>query len=323
MLVGAESDEADRRHPVDILVTLSTFSAQSDKPLRLLEQSGFTFRTNPYGRRMKPGEVIELGRDCRGLVAGVEPYTAETLAQFPNLRCISRCGVGIDSIDLTEAKRRGIAVLNTPDEPIAAVAELALTMILALLRQLPKVDSLMHEHKWQRVTGRLLTGKTVGIIGLGRIGRQVVELVQPFGATVISVEPYPDGDWVTAHDVELVDLPALLARADIVSLHASTAREHPLHLGAAELAQMKRGAWLINMARGDMVDDEALHKALTSGRLSGAGLDVFPQEPYHGPLCDNPRAILSPHQATLTLETRVAMETHAAQNLVHYLQTKV
>lgn len=308
---------------VDILVTLSTFSAQSDEPLKLLEQSGFTFRTNPYGRRMKSGEVIELGHNCRGLVAGVEPYAAETLAQLPNLRCISRCGVGIDSIDLAEAKRRGITVLNTPDEPIAAVAELTLAMMLALLRQLPRVDSLTHERKWQRVTGRLLMGKTVGIVGLGRIGRRVAELVQPFGATVIGVEPCPDGDWVAAHDVELMDLPTLLARADIVSLHASTASKHPLRLGAAELAQMKQGAWLINLARGDMVDDEALCEALASGQLSGAGLDVFPQEPYHGPLCDNPRAILSPHQATLTLETRVAMEVHAVQNVVHYLRTEV
>jgi len=308
---------------VDILVTLSTFSAQSDEPLNLLEQSGFTFRTNPYGRRMKSGEVIELGHNCRGLVAGVEPYTAETLAQLPNLRCISRCGAGIDSIDMAEAKRRGIAVLNTPDEPITAVAELTLAMMLALLRQLPRVDSLTHEHKWQRVTGRLLMGKTVGIVGLGRIGRRVAELVQPFGATVIGVEPCPDGDWVAAHDVELMDLPTLLARADIVSLHASTASKHPLRLGAAELAQMKPGAWLINLARGDMVDDEALSEALTSDQLSGAGLDVFPQEPYHGPLCDNPRAILSPHQATLTLETRVAMEAHAVQNVVHYLRTEV
>jgi D-3-phosphoglycerate dehydrogenase len=308
---------------VDILVTLSTFGAHSDEPIRLLEQSGFTFRTNPYGRRMKPSEVIELGCNCRALVSGVEPYTAETLAQLPNLRCISRCGVGIDSIDLAEAKRRGIAVLNTPDEPTAAVAELTLAMMLALLRQLPKVDSLMHQCKWQRVMGHLLAGKTVGIIGLGRIGRRVAELVQALGATVIGVEPYPDGDWVAARGVELMDLPALLARADIVSLHASTAPEHPLRLGVAELAQMKQGAWLVNMARGDMVDDEALCEALASGRLSGAGLDVLPQEPYCGPLCDNPCAILSPHQATLTLETRVAMEVRAVENVVRYLQTKV
>lgn len=305
---------------IDILVTLSTFGAYSQEPLRLLGQSRFTFRTNPYGRRMAPEEVVELGRNCRGLVAGVEQYTAETLVQLPNLHCISRCGAGIDNIDLAEAKRRGIAVLNTPDEPTAAVAELTLAMMLALLRQLPKVDSLTRERKWQRVTGQLLAGKTVGIIGLGRIGRRVAELLQAFGATVIAVEPYPDSDWLRARGVELLELPTLLARADIVSIHASKSSEHPLRLGAAELVQMKQGAWLINVARGDMVDDVALSEALASGRLSGAGLNMFPQEPYRGPLCDSDRAILSPHQATLIPETRAAMEIRAAENVVRYLR---
>ncbi len=305
---------------VDILVTLSTFSVDSDEPLRLLKESGFTFRTNPYGRRMKSEEVVELGRNCRGVVASVERYTAETLSQMPNLRCISRSGVGVDNIDLEEAKRRGIAVLNTPNEPTTAVAELTLTIMLGLMRQLPKMDSLMHGRKWERVTGHLLAGKTIGIIGLGRIGQRVAELLRAFGATAIGVEPYPDTEWAQRFGVEFVDLPTLLARADIVSLHASGTRQHPLCLGAAEFAQMKRGAWVVNMARGNMVDDISLNEALTSGHLSGAGLDVFPEEPYRGPLCDNDRVILSPHQATLTVETRVAMETRAVQNVVQFLR---
>ena len=308
---------------VDILVTLSTFAADSEEPLRLLKQSGFTFQTNPYGRRMEPSEVAKLGRSCRGLVAGVELYTAETLAHLPNLRCISRCGAGIDSIDLTAAQRRRIAVLNTPDEPVAAVAEMTLAMMLGLLRQLPRLDALTRGRIWQRVTGNLLAGKTVGIIGLGRIGKRVAELVQAFGAVVIGAELWPDLTWMRARAIELVDLAQLLAHADIVSIHASTSNGHALHVGAEELVQMKQGAWLINMARGDMVDETALNEALASGRLSGVGLDVFPQEPYRGPLCDSDRVILSPHQATLTVETRVAMETRAVGNVVQFLRNEV
>jgi len=305
---------------VDILVTLSTFSTDSEEPLRLLKESSFTFRTNPYGRRMEPGEVVELGRRSRGLVAGVERYTADTLSRLPKLQCISRSGSGIDNIDLVEAERRGIAVLNTADEPTAAVAELTLAMMLALLRQLPRLDLLMHERKWERLTGHLLAGKMVGIIGLGRVGRRVTELVQAFGAIAVGTDPYPDAEWARAHDVELLELPDLLACADIVSIHASTSSNYPLCLGAAELAQMKRGAWLINMARGDMVGDTALSEALASGWISGAALDVFPQEPYLGPLCNSDRVILSPHQATLTVETRTSMETRAVKNLVQYLR---
>jgi len=306
---------------VDILVTLSTFGANSHEPLRLLQESGFTFRTNPYGRRLEPHEVVELGRSCRGVVAGVEQYSAQTLSQLPNLCCISRAGVGIDSIDVAEASRRGIAVLTTPDEPTIAVAELTLTMMLALLRQLPKVDSLMHRRKWERVTGHLLAGKTVGIIGLGRIGRRVAELVQAFGAIVIGVDPYPDRDWAGVRRIDLVDLPTLLAHADIVSIHASVSNEFPLRFGAAEFGRLKRGAWLINMARADFVDDRALQEAVESGRLSGVALDVFAEEPYGGPLCDSDRVILSPHQATLTVETRVAMEVRAVTNLLDHLRT--
>lgn len=304
----------------DILVTLSTFGAQSDEPLKLLDKNGFTYRINPSGRRMEPQEVVEMGRNCRGLVAGVEKYTAETMARLPNLRCISRCGVGIDNIDLAEAQRRGIAVLNTPDEPVIAVAELTLSMILALLRRLPAVNSLTRSRKWKRITGSLLMGKTVGLIGLGRIGQRVTELLRPFGAKVIGVDPYHDKAWAGERGILLRDLPGLLREADIVSIHAAASPEHPLRIGAQELSQMKAGSWLLNLSRGDMVDDVALKAALDSGRLSGAGLDVFPLEPYTGCLCDSDRVILTPHQATLTEETRSAMETHAVQNLVDYLQ---
>jgi D-3-phosphoglycerate dehydrogenase len=306
----------------DILVTLSTFGAQSDEPIKLLEESGFTFRTNPYGRRIQPKEVVELGGECRGLVAGVEIYASETMAQLPNLRCISRCGVGIDNIDLAEAERRGITVLNTPDEPITAVAELTLTMILSLLRQLPRVDSLTRARKWQRVTGNLLQGKRVGIIGLGRIGRRVVELLQAFEANVVGVDPHPDSEWARTRGVELIGLQALLAHSDIISIHASTSSETPVRLRKEEMGAMKQGAYLINTSRGDMVDDVALFEALDAGWLSGAALDVFPEEPYRGPLCDSDRVILFPHQATLTLETRVAMEINAVKNVVQCLRNQ-
>jgi D-3-phosphoglycerate dehydrogenase len=303
----------------DILVTLSTFGAESDEPERLLTESGLTYFINTSGKRMEPREVVEWGRRCRGLVAGVEEYTAETMAEMPNLRCISRCGVGIDNIDLADAERRGITVLNTPEEPVIAVAEWALSVILALLRRLPAVNSLTCSRKWQRVTGNLLMGKTVGLIGLGRIGRRVAELVQAFGAMVIGTDPCADEAWARGRGVGLMDLPGLLHEADIVSIHAAHSAEHPFRLGAKELSQMKQGAWLINVSRGDMVDDVALKEALDTGKLAGAGLDVFPEEPYRGGLCDSDRVILTPHQATLTMETRAAMETHAVQNLVEFL----
>ena len=303
-----------------VFVTLSTFGAESGEPERLLESSGFTYAVNSFGRRMEPLEVVERARDSIGLIAGVEKYDAATLARLPQLKCISRCGVGIDNIETPAAERLGIGILNTPDEPTVAVAEHVLSLILGLLKRQPVVDGLMHRRQWQRVTGNLLAGKVVGIIGLGRIGRRVAELVSAFGAKVIAVEPRPDTGWAGTWGVDLTDLRQLLARADIVSIHVSTSADSRFCLGKEELAMMKPGSWLVNTARGDMVDEAALVAALESGRLSGAGLDVFTSEPYAGPLCDNDRVILSPHQATLTFETRAAMETRAVENLLRYLR---
>jgi len=304
----------------DILVTLSTFGEHSGEPIQMLEQSCLSFRLNALGRRMKPDEVVEAGHRCRGLIVGVENYSDKTLSRMPDLKCISRCGTGIDNIDLKAAEHRGIAILNTPDEPPIAVAELTIAMMLSLMRRLPEVDALMHSKQWLRIPGNLLYGKTIGIIGLGRIGKRVAELVAAFESKVIGFDPYPDEAWLRRNAVEHVHLRELLGRSDIVSIHASHLGTRSLFLGDSEILQMKQGAWLINMARGDMCDDEALHRAVASNRLSGAGLDVYPNEPYSGPLCENKRVILSPHQATLAVETRVAMETHAVKNLLDYLQ---
>jgi D-3-phosphoglycerate dehydrogenase / 2-oxoglutarate reductase len=302
-----------------IVVTLSTFSAESPEPLRLLEASGRGFRVNPHGRRLSPPEVIELADGAAAVIAGVEPYDAATLAALPALRCISRCGAGVDNVDLQEAARRGIRVLNTPDAPTDAVAELAIGMMLGLLRLLPETTADMRRGVWQRRTGRLLAERVVGIVGLGRIGRRVVDLLRPFRVQVLGCDPHPDPAWAAAAGVRMVSLPELLAGSDIVALHAAGSRETPLRIGPSEIAAMRPGAYLLNLARGSMVDDVAVAAALESGRLAGAAFDVFPEEPYAGPLCRSPRTILSPHQATLTVETRAAMEVGAVRNALEFL----
>lgn len=304
----------------DILVTLSTFGEYSNVPIRLLEESPFSYEMNNSECRISPDQVVEMGGRCIGFISGVEKYTEETMSKLPELRCISRCGTGIDNIDLNYAQKKSIAILNTPDVPTDAVSEFTLAMILALLRRLTEVNDHMRQRKWQRIPGRLLSGKTVGIIGLGRIGRRVAELAMAFNARVIGVDPHPDVKWLTRHGVEILDLPDLLRRSDIVTIHAAGASEMPLLLRTAEFAAMKKGALLINMARGEMIDDGALFDAIDTGHLGGVGLDVYPSEPYTGQLCGHPKAILSPHQATLTIETRISMETEAVKNLVEHLK---
>lgn len=302
-----------------VVVTLSTFAAHGRAPLELLERSGHAFRLNTTGARITRELLAELGADATAVVAGVEPYDAAMLARLPRLRCIARCGVGTDSIDHDAARERGIAILNTPDSPTDAVAELALTMMLALSRDLVRQTALMHYRRWERVEARLLRGKRVGILGLGRIGRRVAELLRPFGADLLGTDPLADEAWVRTTDVRLVGLEELLSQADVLTVHAAGTARNPLRLGRAELARLPQRAIVVNLSRGGVVDETALLEALRSGRLAGAGLDVYSDEPYRGPLCDLDNVILTPHAATLTVETRLAMETEAVSRLLDHL----
>jgi D-3-phosphoglycerate dehydrogenase len=302
-----------------IFVTLSTFAEYDQQPLEMLHASGVPFRVHGSGKRITTAELVAAGQEATVVIAGVEPYDRDTLARLPHLRCISRCGVGVDAIDLVAARERGVAVVNTPDAPVAAVAELAVTMMLALSRNLPRQAFAAQAREWTRLEAHLLGGRRVGIVGLGRIGRRVATLVRAFGSEVWAVDPAADGAWCAAHEVRPVPLEELLAGCDIVSIHAARSAAAPFTLGAAEMNRMRAGAILINLGRGDMVDELALHAALVSGHLFGAGLDVYPEEPYRGPLCDLPNVVLTPHSATLTVETRSEMERGCVRNALDFL----
>lgn len=306
-----------------IFVTLSTFAEYDRAPLRLLEESGIAFKLNLSKRRITREELLRDGRDATVVIAGVEPYDAQVLEQIPSLRCISRCGAGTDAIDLPAARARGIAILNTPDVPTQAVAELALSMILSLSRNLHRQANLMAARDWTRLESHLIWGRRVGVLGLGRIGKRVTELLTAFGAIVSAFDPYPDAAWAAVHGVPVVSLEELLSGNDVISLHAAGSPQYPLRLGAAEFARMKRGALVVNLARGSMIDEEALLEALISGHLGGAGLDVFREEPYRGPLCDVDSVILTPHSATLAVETRVAMEVECVDKAIRFVRGEI
>lgn len=302
-----------------IFIALSTFADYDSAPLDLLRRSPFEVVLNPLRRRLTRDEVVELAAGAVGVVAGVEPYDAGVIERLPALRCISRCGAGTDNIALDAAARRGIIVCNTPAVVIEPVAELTVGMMLDLLRGLSMHTVWMRARRWEKRAGRLLAGSTVGIIGLGRIGRRVSELVLAFGGGVIGADPAADPAWADARGVEIVGLDDLLARADIVSLHLSIRPDAPFRVDAGVIARMRRGALLINVARGTLVDEDALYRALIDGRLGGAALDVFPEEPYRGALCDLENVVLTPHLATLTVESRTTMELEAARNLLDAL----
>ena len=298
----------------DIYVTLSTFGESGSEPIRLLERSGLKFGVNQTGKRPSAQEVLQNCCEAKVLIAGVEMYNQENLSHFKQLKCISRCGVGTENIDKVAAESLGIKILNTPDEPVQAVAEHTVTLMLALLRKLTALDRDTKAGKWKRHTGNLLQGKVVGLVGYGRIGKRVACLLHPFGTEILAYDPATRVEGPTRM---MRNVDELLAKADIVSLHCSPGT---VFIAQQEFLKMKKGSWLINTARGDLVDDGALAEALESGHLAGAALDVFPQEPYSGVLLSNEKVILTPHQATLTQETRLAMEIAATQNAIKFIK---
>jgi D-3-phosphoglycerate dehydrogenase len=302
-----------------VAVSTSSFGRHDPRPLTRLRAAGYEVRLNPHGRRLACREVIELLRDAVGLIAGTERLDREVLEAAPGLRAIVRCGSGLDNVDLEAAAARGISVGRTPEAPAEAVAELALAGILALLRHLAAADRTLRAGEWRKPMGRLLRGKTVGLVGLGRVGRRLVELLAPFGCSILAVDPEPDQAFAARHGVDWVDLETLLARADVVSLHPAPPPGAGPLLGRERLALLRAEAILVNTARGGLVDETALYDLLAAGKLAGAYLDVFADEPYQGPLRDLPQVLLSPHIGSYAVEARARMEDEAAGRLIEAL----
>jgi D-3-phosphoglycerate dehydrogenase / 2-oxoglutarate reductase len=301
---------------IKILISTSSFAGDSREPLSLLDAAGVEYRLNPYGRKLKPAESIELLADVDGVIAGVELLDRNVLCQAARLKVISRCGTGMDSVDLAAAAELGIRVYNTPDAHVDAVAELTLAGILNLLREVGRADRLIRQGTWQKPMGRLLRGKWVGLIGLGRVGRALVGLLRPFHVTILAYDPYPDEQFAHENHIRYCELPELLAGADIVSLHLPySAANHHL-LNRSNLERLKPGALLVNCARGGLIDEDALADRLRDGRIAGAYLDTFEQEPYQGPLAELDNVLLSPHIGSYATECRVRMEMEAVRNLL-------
>jgi len=300
-----------------LVISTSSFDVDNNSCLQHLINSGMHIAGNSYKRKLTENEIIELlGKDTIGMIAGIEPLTERVFASAKGLKVVSRCGAGLDSVDLTAAKLRDISVFNTPEAPAQAVAELTMGLMLAALRRICQTDRLLRATEWPRMQGQLLAAQIVGIIGLGHIGRRVARLCQAFDARVVAHDPYIDP---ASHGVESVSLEKLLAEANVISLHLPYGADTHHILDAEMFARMKPDTIIINAARGGLIDETALDEALISGHLGMAALDVFEQEPYHGPLIENDKVILTSHIGSLARESRKRMEIEAAENLLEGL----
>jgi len=249
--------------------------------------------------------------------------TPDFLQGAPNLRYITRAGVGVDNIDLTAASRRGIVVMNTPGGNTTSTAEHTWAMILALSRNIPQAHASLHEGKWERkkFVGTQLSGKTLGVVGLGRVGTEVAKRALAFGMRVVGYDPYFDPQSVGNVEVTLVEkLCDLLSQSDFVTVHTPLTDDTRGMIGEREFALLRPGARVVNCARGGIVDEEALYRALTSGKIAGAALDVYTQEPpSDSPLLELPNVVMTPHLGASTEEAQVAVACEAARLMIQAL----
>ena len=303
-----------------VLTSPSSFGQIDSAPINLLEENGYEVINNPYGRKLTENEVIDLAQNCIGIVAGVEPITRTVLDKLPELRCISRVGVGIDNIDLNYTKKRQVQVLTTPDGPTQSVTELTLGMTLSLLRQIPQANSNMKSKLWKKQTGFLLLGKVIGVVGLGRIGRAVSKMFSGLGNQVIGFDINPDIAWATDNNITLKNMKELVAESDIVSLHIPNNKDGTPVFDKELLSLMKNNSFLINLSRGGVVDENALFTRLDNGDLTGAAIDVFQEEPYYGKLNELDNVVLTPHIGSYAREGKLQMEIDAANNLINALK---
>ncbi|MEU2724418.1 phosphoglycerate dehydrogenase [Streptomyces smyrnaeus] len=301
------------------LVTTPTFARHSSAPWTLLAEQG-AGPVRPYDDAVLPrDELLERISGADALISGMDPITAQVMDAAPRLKVIAKHGVGTDTIDLVAARDRGIPVVCAPGSNSRAVAEYTFGLVLDAARGITASHTAVMEGRWPKLFGPELHGRTLGVVGLGRIGSLVAGYAQAFGMRVLAHDPYVPDDTVRAAGAEPAPLDAVLRRADVVTLHLPPG-DQPL-LDAARLAVVKPGAVLVNAARGGLVDDTALAEALHSGQLAAAALDAFAVEPLpaHHPLRTAPRLTLTSHMAACTPEANHAMGLMIAEDILRVL----
>jgi D-3-phosphoglycerate dehydrogenase len=293
----------------------------TDRGLSLLRAEGWSVDLQ---KALPPAELARLIPPYDALlVRSGSQVTAEVLEAAKNLKIIGRPGIGVDNVDVAAATRRGIVVMNSPGGNVASTAELSLALLLAVSRHVPQADAAMKAGRWDRkaFTGVELQGKRLGVLGLGRIGREVATRCRHLGMEVVAYDPFVSSGVAESIHVELRPLDEVLATADFLTLHTTLTKETRHLLGKEALARVKPGVRVVNAARGELIDDEALLAALESGRVAGAALDVHAQEPpTDWRLARHPRVVATPHVGAATVEAQERVGTDIAIQVRDYLK---
>lgn len=300
-------------HPLRIAITIRSFDLQGPAFKKLQEHCTLSY-INTTGKRLSESELISGLSGVQGVIAGTERFSSSVINQCSSLRIISRVGVGTDSIDLVATHSCGIRVATTPNSPGLAVAEHTLALLLSTMKHIPQYNEQMRKNNHTLSMGALLSGKTVGIVGMGRVGSRVAEMLECLGCRICFFDPLYSRD-KPATWKRFDSLDVLIENIDILSIHSA-----PLPGGnpliTNDVLIHAKGITILNTARGTLIDEQSLISALSSGAVKSAALDVFPSEPYTGKLLDYPQVITTPHVASNTAESRSMMEMEAVDNIL-------
>jgi len=304
-----------------VLVTARAFRRESEGARQRLREFGAQVDLQALGRTRTAAEMAELVPGYDAIIASSDQYTEEVFAAADRLKVIARWGVGVDTIDLAAATRHGVVVTNTPGMLADAVADLVFAFLLGLARKLLLADRMVRDGRWEEVGGVGVWGKTLGIVGLGSIGKAVARRAQGFDLTVLATDIAPDYEFAARYGVTFVPLEELLAQSDFVTLHVPLTPATQGLIGEAELRQMRPTAYLINCGRGALVDEPALVRALQEGWIAGAGLDVFAQEPPppDHPLLTLDNCLFTPHSGFNAAETVRAVNEAVVDSVIQVL----
>lgn len=304
-----------------VIIASRSFGSASPKPLQLLEAAGVETVWVDANSPSAQDEILELVPQTSAIIVGLVPITEKIIEQAPQLRVISMYGVGVNHIDLEAARRKGIVVTNCPGSNDQAVADLAMGLMLAIARSIPQFDRDIRAGYWNKYLGGELWQRKLGLIGFGNIAKGVAHRAKGFAMEISAYDPYASVEVAKAHGVSLLPFEDVIANADFVSLHAPLTDETRCMFGSEQFKAMKPTAYLINTARGGLVDEHALYGALRSGEIAGAALDVFVEEPLKDSrLVELDNVVLTAHTGTHTKEAIERMGMMAVENVLRVLR---
>lgn len=306
-----------------VLITTIPFGNPEPKSLEMLENAGIDYTINPYNRKITEDDLKEIIHDYDGLIAGTETISKEVIDLAPRLKIIARVGVGTDGVDLNYAREKDIKVTYTPDAPGPAIAELTVGFMYSLLRSTHVSNLDIRKGKWNRSIGRSFSDMTIGVIGAGRVGTRVIDLITKIGCKNLLVSDiYHNESLRDKYGFEWASKEKVFSESDIITFHVPLTADAKGMVKKDELLGMKKDAFIINTSRGGIVNEQDLYDVMQDGHIAGAAIDVFDKEPYFGPLIDIDRCLLTPHIGSASRECRAKMELESVQEIIRFFKNE-